>query len=98
VDFKKSNQMKNKAQITVDGKTVSVGQLLASHTSLECGVELKKGNRILLFGGLAFPEPLHLYWNFASSSKERLEQAKQDWKNRKFPIVPNDDTYIALPS
>ncbi len=88
----------NKGEITIDNQTVSAGQLLASHTSLECGVELKKGNRVLLFGGPAFPEPRYLHWNFAHSSKERLEQAKQDWIDRKFTKVPNDDTYIPLPS
>ncbi|ACT60803.1 pirin family protein [Hirschia baltica] len=53
--------------------------------------------RIALIGG----EPLgkrHLFWNFASSRKDRLEQAKEDWKNKRFPIVPGDeDEFIPLP-
>lgn len=41
--------------------------------------------------------PRYLFWNFVSSSKERLQQAKKDWENKRFPKVPNDDTYIPLP-
>ena len=88
----------NKGEVVVDGQKILSGQLMASDTSLECGLQLNRGNRILLFGGPAFPEPRYLYWNFASSSKDRLERAKDDWNNHRFPSVPNDDTYIALPS
>lgn len=88
----------NKGEINLAGEPIEPGQLLVSDTSLECGMDLKKGTRLLLFGGPAFPEPRYLYWNFASSSKERLKQAKEDWKNKKFPLVTDDDTYIPLPS
>lgn len=87
----------NKGEINIDNVPIKPGHLLVSDTSHECGVHLKKGTKILLFGGPAFPEPRYLYWNFASSSKERLEQAKEDWKNKKFPVVEGDDTYIPVP-
>lgn len=38
-----------------------------------------------------------MYWNFVSSSKERVERAKEDWRREAFPKVPGDDTYIPLP-
>jgi len=88
----------NKGQIEVDGQMIETGQLMASNTSLECGLSLKRGTRILLFGGPPFPEPRYLFWNFASSSIERLERAKEDWTNRKFPTVDGDNTYIPIPS
>ena len=39
--------------------------------------------RFVLVGGDPFPEPRHLYWNFVSSSTERIEQAKRDWRERR---------------
>ena len=45
-------------------------------------------------------EPLgkrHIYWNFVSSSKERIEQAKSDWRERKFGEVPGEAEFIPLP-
>jgi hypothetical protein len=42
--------------------------------------------------------PRHLWWNFVSSSKERIEQAKADWRTGRFAIVPGDETeFIPLP-
>jgi hypothetical protein len=42
-------------------------------------------------------EERYIYWNWVSSSKERLEQFKTDWQNKKYPKVPGDDTYIPMP-
>jgi redox-sensitive bicupin YhaK (pirin superfamily) len=60
--------------------------------------------RAVLVGGAPFPEPRHIWWNFVSSSAERLEQAKRDWLTRRgeaggpFPLVPGDESeFIPLP-
>ena len=54
--------------------------------------------KVMLLGGAAMDGPRHIWWNFVSSSKDRIEQAKEDWQNRKFPIVPGDeDEFIPLP-
>ncbi len=53
--------------------------------------------RVMLLGGEPFPEKRYIYWNFVSSSLERIEQAKQDWQQRRFDNVPGDDEYIPLP-
>jgi redox-sensitive bicupin YhaK (pirin superfamily) len=71
--------------------------MLISKTDDECEVQLAAGTRLLLFGGEPFPEERLLYWNFVSHSAARLEQAKEDWRNRNFPKVPGDDTYVPLP-
>src|SRR3546814_15000037 len=53
---------------------------------------------VMLLGGEAFTTPRHLWWNFVSSSRDRINQAKQDWKDRKFPLAPGDsEEYIPLP-
>jgi redox-sensitive bicupin YhaK (pirin superfamily) len=55
-------------------------------------------SRIVLLGGAPLDGERYLFWNFVSSSKERLEQAKRDWKEGRFPKVPGDDVeFIPLP-
>ena len=54
--------------------------------------------RIMLLGGEAFATKRHVFWNFVSSSRDRINQAKEDWKARRFPPVPGDDQeFIPLP-
>lgn len=84
-------------KITDEAETIAEGQMLISKTEDECFISLEKDTRLLIFGGAAFPEERFLYWNFVSSFKERLEQAKVDWRNKHFPKVPGDETYIPLP-
>jgi hypothetical protein len=69
---------------------------------------LKPGDRItlraatdvhfILVGGAAMDGPRHIWWNFVSSRKERIEAAKADWKAGRFDIVPGDTAeFIPLP-
>lgn len=54
--------------------------------------------RVLLLGGAPLDGDRHVYWNFVSSRKERIEQAKADWKAGRFPKIPGDsDEFIPLP-
>lgn len=54
--------------------------------------------RLMVLGGEVMDGPRYISWNFVSSSKERLEQARQDWRNRRFPLVPGDETeFVPLP-
>jgi redox-sensitive bicupin YhaK (pirin superfamily) len=54
--------------------------------------------RLMLMGGAAFTTPRHVFWNFVSSSRDRINQAKADWKAQRFPTIPGDDKeYIPLP-
>jgi len=56
------------------------------------------GGRAMLMGGAAFATPRHVFWNFVSSSRERINQAKEDWKALRFPLIPDDrDEFIPLP-
>jgi redox-sensitive bicupin YhaK (pirin superfamily) len=55
-------------------------------------------SRLMLLGGEPFAEPRHMWWNFVSTSHARIEQAKRDWKEGRFPTVPGDDEeFIPLP-
>lgn len=53
--------------------------------------------KAMLLGGEPLDGPRHLWWNFVSSSKERIEQAKRDWLEGRFGQVPGDDEFIPLP-
>lgn len=53
--------------------------------------------RLLLLGGAAVDGPRHIWWNFVSSRKERIEQAKEDWKAGRFASVPGELEFIPLP-
>ena len=52
---------------------------------------------VVVVGGAAMDGPRPIWWNFVSSSKERIEQAKQDWKTGRFAAVPQEHEFIPLP-
>ena len=56
------------------------------------------GGKAMLMGGAAFTTPRHVFWNFVSSSRDRINQAKEDWKAMRFALPPGDDQeFIPLP-
>jgi len=56
-----------------------------------------RGARLLLLGGEPLDGPRHLWWNFVSSRQDRIEQAKDDWKQGHFAPVPSETEIIPLP-
>ena len=50
----------------------------------------------MLLGGEPMDGPRYIWWNFVASTKDRIEQAKADWKAGRFRPVPNDDEFIPL--
>ncbi|MEO1257137.1 MAG: pirin family protein [Bacteroidota bacterium] len=84
-------------QVEESGEIIRAGQMLISKVEDTCCLALGAGTRLLLFGGQPFPEERFMYWNFVSSSRERIEQAKEDWREKRFPKVAGDQTYIPLP-
>lgn len=52
---------------------------------------LRGEGRAMLLGGAAFATKRHVWWNFVSSDRDRIQQAKEDWKARRFPLVPGDE-------
>lgn len=56
------------------------------------------GGRVMYCGGEAFKTPRHVWWNFVSSSTDRLYQAREDWEAMRFPLIPGDDQeFIPIP-
>lgn len=85
-------------QVACNGAQVAVGSMAVLNAGAEARVRLSSGSRVMLLGGEPLDGPRHLFWNFVSSSKERIEQAKRDWKEGRFAKVPGDEQeFIPLP-
>jgi redox-sensitive bicupin YhaK (pirin superfamily) len=84
-------------RIRVADETFGSGQLLAFRPGDAIVVTAEDQARVLLLGGAPLDGPRHVWWNFVSSSQERIEQAKADWKAGRFPPVPYETEFIPLP-
>jgi redox-sensitive bicupin YhaK (pirin superfamily) len=84
--------------VEVDGKPFGAGQLLVFRAGAKARVLASTNATVMLVGGAKLAGTRHIDWNFVSSSKERIERAKDDWRNRRFPSIPGDDEeFIPLP-
>lgn len=70
--------------------------MLLAKPGAPCQFDLEAGSHLLVFGGDPFPEERFIYWNFVTSTQERLEQAKQDWQTGKFKLIPGEGDPIRL--
>jgi redox-sensitive bicupin YhaK (pirin superfamily) len=80
-----------------EGHSYGPRQILIANDASLCGFSMSPGTIIYLFGGEAFPEERFIHWNFVSSKKERIEQAKLDWVNGHFPEIPGESEPVAYP-
>ncbi len=85
-------------KIHSEGEVYEPKQLLIAKNSKLCGFEIEENTTVYLFGGDPFPEERYLDWNFASSRKDRLAQAKEDWINQRFPKIEGDDSFVPYPT
>ena len=86
-------------EASIDGTQLGLYDLTVLAPGDAMTLVSKSGGRIMLLGGESFSTRRHVYWNFVSSSRDRIEQAKQDWEALRFPIVPGDEhERIPLPS
>jgi len=86
-----------KGSIEVAGMTYDQGKMLVFTKGVDPLITAKEHTTLMLLGG----EPLgerFIWWNFVSSRKERIEQAKEDWKQGRIILPPNDNKeFIPLP-
>jgi len=82
----------------LDGQPLELFTLYVLRPGHEARLSSASGARAMLMGGQAFSTPRHVFWNFVSSSRDRINQAKDDWKALRFPLIPGDDQeFIPLP-
>jgi redox-sensitive bicupin YhaK (pirin superfamily) len=85
-------------EVDIAGDRFSAGRLLVLRPADAITVTAVSDAHLVLLGGAAMDGPRHIWWNFVSSRKERIEQAKTDWKLARFDTVPGDDKeFIPLP-
>jgi redox-sensitive bicupin YhaK (pirin superfamily) len=81
-----------------DVKTHGPGAMLALEPGEEVTLYADAPARVMLLGGAPLDGPRHIWWNFVSSSRDRIERAKQEWKDGAFGLIPGDDKeFIPLP-
>lgn len=74
------------------GESYEAGRLLVFKRGV--AIEIQSGNapaRLMLLGGEPMESPRFVSWNFVSSSRDRIEQAKEDWRHGRFDKIPGDD-------
>jgi redox-sensitive bicupin YhaK (pirin superfamily) len=82
----------------LDGQPLELFALYILRPGHEARLSSEAGGRLMLMGGQAFTTRRYVFWNFVSSSRDRINQAKEDWKALRFDLIPGDDQeYIPLP-
>jgi redox-sensitive bicupin YhaK (pirin superfamily) len=102
--LKLPNDHRERALYVAEGAVLSgsergqPGRMLVFAEGTEPVLEAEKPSRAVLLGGSPLDGPRHVWWNFVSSSKDRIERAKGDWQDGRFGKVPGDETeFIPLP-
>lgn len=84
--------------VLIEGQAFTPGMLAAFKPGAQGTVTATEPARVMLLGGARLDGPRHIWWNFVSSSKDRIEAAKDDWRNGKFAAVPGETEFIPLPN
>lgn len=84
-------------EIENQGHAYGPKQILITKDAHLCSFTMKANTTVYIFGGEPFPEERFIFWNFVATDKATIEQAKEDWRNHRFPTVINDDGYVPLP-
>ncbi len=85
-------------EASLDGLALEPYALVVLKPGEAMTLSSERGGKIMLLGGEAFQTRRYVYWNFVSSSRDRIEQAKEDWRAGRFPLVPGDaEEFIPLP-
>ena len=82
-----------------EGGSYDAGQLIVFRPGAVITLRASEAGpaRLMLLGGEPMDGPRHIWWNFVSSSRERMEEAKADWREGRFARVPGETEFIPLP-
>lgn len=83
--------------VSIGARELPSGELAVLAPGVEVPLLASEPSRVLLLGGAPLEEKRYLFWNFVSSSQERLRQAAEDWRAQRFPKVPGETDFIPLP-
>ena len=85
-------------ELDIAGDKFRSGRLLVFKAGDKITIRAVSDTHFIVVGGEPMDGPRHIWWNFVSSRKERIDQAKAEWQNGRFDIVPGDaEEFIPLP-
>lgn len=84
--------------VQIEGRSFDAAQLVVLKPGKAVTITASASStRLMLLGGEPMDGPRHVWWNFVSSSRDRIEQAKADWQSGRFDPVPGETDFIPLP-
>jgi redox-sensitive bicupin YhaK (pirin superfamily) len=83
--------------LRADGVDVPVFTMAVLDAETSATIEIPRGARFVVIGGSPLDGPRHIWWNYVSSSRERIERAKDDWTHQRIGRVPGEHEWIPLP-
>lgn len=83
--------------LVVDGEPFAADTLGVIDSAETVAIEAPAGGRYLIIGGAPLDGVRTIWWNFVASSHERIEAAKERWREQRFGKVPGDEEFIPLP-
>jgi redox-sensitive bicupin YhaK (pirin superfamily) len=84
-------------EVEIAGETFEAPRLLIFRPGDCITVTARRRARLMFLGGSALEGPRYIWWNFVSSRRDRIEQAKENWKSGRFTPVPDETEFIPLP-
>jgi redox-sensitive bicupin YhaK (pirin superfamily) len=84
-------------EVDIAGDRFAAPQMLIFRPGDKITIKPATATRMMFLGGTALEGPRHIWWNFVSSRKERIDAAKEDWKTGRFEPVPEETEFIPLP-
>ena len=84
-------------EIECDGEPIAAPRMIVFRRGAESALSARTNAHVMLLGGDPLDGERHLWWNFVSSSAERIEQAKRDWAEDRFAPIPGETERIPLP-
>ena len=85
-------------EVRIGDAAVASGRMAVLSPDASCAITALSQTRFMLLGGATVDARRYMWWNFVSSSEARIEQAKTDWRDGRFPQVPGEDDIIPLPA
>lgn len=87
-----------KGAVFVGNERFEAGKMIVFEEGKEIVVSAEGATHLMIIGGARLEKPRFMWWNFVSTSKDRIEQAKEDWRNQKFQKIPDDaKEFVPLP-
>jgi redox-sensitive bicupin YhaK (pirin superfamily) len=85
-------------EAALDGLPLAPMAFYVLRPGIRATLRSERGGHVMLCGGAPLDGPRHVFWNFVSSRRDRIDQAKEDWRAGRFALPPDDDAeFIPLP-